>query len=151
MGNKSNNLLYNTVTGHYFSYNFTDKPACYDASAHSWSNNESETTDPHYWHHNRYFNPADHTLYTFGGYGFHIYKNDIHQYDPKSGKWESVRQKGDTIPPRYLAGLGVADDQTLLLFSGYGSEKGDQELSPHNYYDLYSYHIETAEIKKYGN
>jgi len=145
---KSNNLYYNPQNQTYFSYNFADKVSYYDASSHMWDNEIYAGPDPEYWHHNRFFSAPDSTLYTFGGYGFHLYKNTIQKYDFKSDRWEFTDYKGDTITPRYLAGIGALDDKNFLIFGGYGSEKGDQKLSPHNYYDLYSYNIETSESKK---
>ena len=148
LANKSNNLGYNSLSDAYFTYNFIDETALYNDSAKTWSNKLIETKDPYYWHHNQFFSPINNTLYTWGGYGFHIYKNDINKYHFETKTWERGEYKGDTIAPRYLAGLGALDDKTVLLFGGYGSERGDQELSPRNYYDLYSYNLETSETKK---
>lgn len=148
LANKSNNLLYSTLHDAYFTYNFLDKVAYYDIEAHTWTNDILDEENPYYWHHNRFFSEPDSTLYTLGGYGFHIYKNDVNAYHFGSGTWERGEYKGDTIAPRYLAGLGALNDQTVLLFGGYGSEKGGQEFSPRNYYDLYTYNVETSASEK---
>lgn len=50
--------------------------------------------------------------------------------------------------PRYLAGLGVIDEETVLIFGGHGNKEGNQEFSPHNYYDLFTYNVQTSETKK---
>ncbi len=148
LSNKSNQLSYNLLDNSYFTYNFTDEVAFYDTVTKIWNNENPNAENPHYWYHNRFFSSVDTALYTWGGYGFHIYKNDIHKYHFRTKTWEQNEYKGDVIAPRYLAGLGAWDDKTVLLFGGYGSEKGDQELSPHNYYDLYSFDLETATTKK---
>lgn len=146
---KANQMIYNSLNDAPFTYDFKGDILLYDTLARTWKNNTVDEIDnPHYWHHNRYFSPADSTLYTFGGYGFHIYKNDIHKYRLTSNTWETGKYEGDTPPPRYLAGLGVLNPKTLLLFGGYGSEKGNQELSPRNYYDLYTFDIETSSTQK---
>lgn len=150
LGSKSNQILYNTLDNTLFSYDFTNKTAFYNPRNKSWTNNELPVIDPAYWHHNRYFSPRDTTLYTFGGYGFHIYRNDINKYHFPTHTWQkSYYQEGyDNVSPRYLSGLGVIDDETLLLFGGYGNETGNQELSPRNYYDLYTYNTKTSVATK---
>lgn len=147
-GHKSNQLSYNSVDDKYFTYDFINEIAFYAPTTKAWNNTTVNIESPNYWHHNRYFSEADTTLYTIGGYGFLTYKNDILKYRFNSKVWERGEYKGDVITPRYLSGLGVLDEKTILIFGGYGSEKGAQELSPHNYYDLYSYNIETAVSKK---
>ena len=147
-GHKSNQMIYNSRNDQYVTYDFIGDIASYDTVARTWNNTIVDFDNPHYWHHNRYYSPADNTLYTFGGYGFHLYKNDIHKYHFNSSTWEIGAYKGDTITPRYLAGLGVLNEKTLLLFGGYGSEKGNQELSPRNNYELYTFDLETSLTRK---
>jgi two-component SAPR family response regulator len=141
-------LAYNTLGKVWFTYNFIGEAAVYDTLTKTWNNAVSNTDDPHYWYHNSYFSQADTALYTFGGYGFHIYKNEMRKYHFADKTWERIKYNGKPIPPRYLAGIGSLDEKTLLLFGGYGSEKGDQKLSPHNYYDLYSFDLKTYTAKK---
>ncbi len=149
LGRKANQLLYNTLSNNLFTYDFVNEIATYNPATKTWNNNEPAITDPVYWHHNRYFSALDTTLYTFGGYGFHIYKNEINKYHFPSRRWETIPFTNNAeISPRYLSGLGVIDDKTLLIFGGYGNETGDQELSPRNYYDLYTYDITTHKATK---
>ncbi|NDV81766.1 hypothetical protein [Bacteroides sp. 51] len=147
-GHKSNQMIYNSRDDKYVTYDFIGDIATYDTVAKTWNNTIVDFDNPHYWHHNRYYSPATNTLYTFNGYGFHLYKNDLHKYHFDSSTWEIGAYKGDTITPRYLSGLGALDEKTLLLFGGYGSEKGNQELSPRNYYELYTFDLETSLTQK---
>ena len=144
-----NQLLYNPLENKYFVYNFTEEVAVYDVESKKWNSDKIAPTAPVYCHNNRFFSTIDTTLYTFGGYGYHYYKNDINTYHFPTKTWHKVSYKSETrISPRYLGGLGTIDDKTLLIFGGYGNEGGKQELSPHNYYDLYTYDIETSTANK---
>ena len=148
-GSDANQLLYNNLQKKYFTYNFIDKVTWYDSQTKEWDNTKYDSTEPFYWHHARYFSSRQNAFYTLGGYGFHTYKNDIMRYDFSSDTWQKLIPRGDAhFSPRYLSGLGVVDDDHLILFGGYGNEKGYQELSPRNYHDLYEFHISTGEIKK---
>ena len=71
----------------------------------------------------------------------------INLTDPKA-KWLNVETSG-SIPPRYLAALGLtgAKDKALI-FGGYGSESGNQEISPQSFYDLYSFDLKSLEVKQ---
>lgn len=102
-----------------------------------------------FWHHNSYYSTADKTLYTFGGYGQHEYKNVINRFSMNSNTWEVVQPEGEVYSPRYLAALGDYND-TIYILGGYGSLSGKQILNPQNYYDLWMYSIqENRFIKKY--
>jgi len=145
--NSINQLIYNSLTGKYYSYSFNEKASFYDPLMKSWNNS---TPDDHinYWHHNRYIYSGDSCLYIFFGYGYHKYYNEIFRYDFNTDSLENVTYGGDPISPRYLSGLGKIDDHSVIIFGGYGSETGDQELSPQNYYDAYIIDLKTKKIKK---
>ncbi|MCD7972240.1 MAG: hypothetical protein LUG18_06175 [Candidatus Azobacteroides sp.] len=147
-GNLSNQLIYNKKEETYFTYDFTKKAAQYDPQTKSWNNHINIFEDSHYWHHTRYFSIPENKLYTFGGYGFHIYKNDVNVYNFISGQWNKLPLQGSGISPRYLSGLGTMDENTILIFGGYGNESGKQELSPRNYYDLYEVDLPALTTRK---
>jgi hypothetical protein len=107
-----------------------------------------QIADAYYFHHNKVISPFDSCLYIFGGYGHYKYNNVINKYDFKSQVWKEAHFNGDQIQPRYLSGLGIVDESRVLIFGGYGSETGVQELSPQNYYDLYIVDIKNQSIKK---
>ena len=146
----TNQIVYNSQTRLYYSYfDVGDLVANYDASANAWESISSrERKDAYYWHHNKFISSYDGCLYVFGGYGHHKYNNVISKYDFKTQSWEALSFSGDQIQPRYLSGLGVIDETRFLLFGGYGSETGAQELSPRNYYDLYIVDIKERTIRK---
>lgn len=148
----SNNLLYNPYTKAYNCYTLEmdkgQEVLIYDTVRYDWNKSYETNLPPDYWHHNRLFSPVDQRLYMFFGYGHHRYKNEINRYDPLTQSWEKLSLKGDRIQPRYLAGMGLVDDQHVLVFGGYGSETGNQHLSPQSYYNLFKVNLRTLESKK---
>jgi len=146
-GDFINQLIYNPVINKYCSYSFEKKASFYDPVRKSWDNDKPDSLLC-YWHHNRYFYPGDSCLYTFFGYGHHTYRNEILQYNFKTDSLKKVDFSGDRIPPRDLSGLGKIDDHRVIVFGGYGSETGNQELSPQNYHDAYIIDLKTRQIKK---
>jgi DNA-binding SARP family transcriptional activator len=120
----------------------------YNFSTDTWPNKDSAYNEPDYWHNNKFYNAFDSSLYTFGGYGHFTYKNDFFRYDNKIEKWIKINTTG-SIPPRYLAASGLKPSTNeILIFGGYGSTSGKQELSPQSFYDLYSFDLKTHHVKK---
>ena len=146
-----NQLIYNQADSTYYSYRFFKTEggdvAAYNFSNKSW-NNDAREADSEFWHHNRFVSREEDCLYLFGGYGQHKYKDQVNKYSFKTGKWEMLQYKDEQIYPRYLSGLGVIDENNLLLFGGYGSNTGFQFLSPKNYYDLYQINLPDLSVKK---
>jgi two-component SAPR family response regulator len=147
-----NQLAYNHLDNNYYTYSLGSstgkRTAVYDNLSKQWQNFYPPDTYADFWHHNRLISDIDSCMYIFGGYGHHKYKNIINRYSFATGVWEEAHYKGDIPPPRYLSGLGVINSRTALLFGGYGSETGMQELTPHNFYDLYQIDLETFEARK---
>ncbi len=98
-------------------------------------------------HHNKYFNPAENSIYILGGYGQHKYNNEIRKIDIAGNEFHLLPTDKDIYPPRYLAGLGSLDD-TLYLLGGYGSSSGSQMVNPHSYFDLLGYSINDQSLFK---
>ena len=146
-GNFVNQLIYNPFINKYCSYSFEQKASFYDPVGKRWDNNQPDANIS-YWHHNRYIYPGDSCLYLFFGYGRHKYECQILKYNFKTCSLEKVDFDGDRISPRYLSGLGKIDDHRVIVFGGYGSETGNQELSPQNYYDSYIIDLKSRTIKK---
>jgi two-component SAPR family response regulator len=148
----SNNLIYNPVTQTYNCYLFElDKGAkvlSYDTLSQNWDKAYTTSLPPDYWQHNRLFFPIDSCLYIFFGYGHHRYKNEINRYNYKTNDWEKLSLKGDRIQPRYLSGFGMLDEQYALVFGGYGSETGNQNISPQSYYNLFKINLRTLESRE---
>jgi two-component SAPR family response regulator len=146
---KSNQIIYNPFLKNYYSYHISREEGKdvipYDTPGKSWDNEQVEAASVDYWHHNRFFSPVDSCLYLFNGYGHHIYKSTVNRYDFTARTWKKMDYEGDRITPRYLSGLGAVDEHRVLIFGGYGSESGAQELSSRNYYDLYM--VDTKDMK----
>jgi two-component SAPR family response regulator len=149
---KSNHLIYNPFLKNCYSYHISQetgkKVIPYDMQAKTWDNESVEMESVDYWHHNRFFSAADSCLYLFNGYGHHIYKSTVNKYDFSAQTWNKSDYMGDRIAPRYLSGAGAFDAHRALIFGGYGSETGAQELSSHNYYDLFMVDTRNMESKK---
>jgi two-component SAPR family response regulator len=152
LSNFANQIVYNPLDKQYYSYCFDmengKEVAAYDATGKTWKNNAIKEKDVDFWHHNKLVSIYDSSIYLFGGYGHHKYKNYINKYSFKTQTWEKLQYKGDQIQPRYLSGLGEVDENRILLFGGYGSETGLQELSPHNYYDLFEIDLRNMTARK---
>jgi len=100
-------------------------------------------------HLNKFFNKADSTIYTIGGYGQLVYKDSVKCYNPAIGTWQKIKTKGDTFTPRYLAGLGAtAAGDTAYVIGGFGSASGQQILSPRNLYDMMRFTVRDRTFKK---
>ena len=148
-GAYTNQIIYNEQTSSYNAYyDIGDEVLTYDSLLNSWKAVNKERTNAYYMHHNKVISAYDSCLYAFGGYGHHKYNNQINKYNFKTRSWEKLNFSGDQIQPRYLSGMGIIDETKILLFGGYGSETGAQELSPQNYYDLYMVDIKEKTIRK---
>ena len=149
----ANQMIYNSLDKNYYVYNLVEEEngqefAKYDSIKHLWDEMTPHSNYSDYWHHNRYFSPTLNRLFLFGGYGQHKYKKGVYIYDVDAGEWSKQNLKGDVIKPRYLSGLGVIDQDNVLLFGGFGSSTGNQDLFPQHYYDAYIVNLTTLESKK---
>ncbi|MDR1683046.1 MAG: hypothetical protein LBS25_06630, partial [Candidatus Symbiothrix sp.] len=148
-----NSMIYNSLDNNFYAYNLIREEngrelAKYDSIKGSWDETTDHFNKTDYWHHNRYLSHKHNRLYLFGGYGQHKYKKGAFVYDISTQKWFKEDLKGDTIEPRYLSGLGVIDEDNMLLFGGFGSPTGNQDLFPRNYYDAYIINLPTMQSKK---
>jgi two-component SAPR family response regulator len=149
----ANQMIYNPVDSNYYAYNLLKEEdgrefTVLNQAAGTWAEATGHNRYSDYWHHNRYFSSKTNQLYILGGYGHLKYKKDAYMYDVSTKVWSKKVLKGDNIEPRYLSGLGVIDDNRLLLFGGYGSKTGNQELFPQHYYDAYIIDTQTMESKR---
>lgn len=104
-----------------------------------------QTASPSYpltvfWHHNKFFHEKDSTLYIFGGYGQHEYKNSVLRYRYNENIWDTLITDNKLFHPRYLSASGTLNDSVFIL-GGYGSQTGKQILNPRTYKDLIAYNI----------
>jgi len=134
------NVIYNKYTGELWSYSFKGPVSRFDFGTKRWSENRPDSVLAEYAHHNRLISPLDSSLVTLHGYGYYQYKSTVNIYDRKTDTWDQIDRK-DQIPPRYLSSAGQLNDHEWLVFGGYGNKSGRQELSPTNYYDLYTFDL----------
>ncbi|MDL2221787.1 hypothetical protein LJC35_04465 [Parabacteroides sp. OttesenSCG-928-N08] len=142
-----NQLISHPYLNQLWSYDFDRlELSVYDVALNSWSFADLELKNPDYSQHNAFVSHLDSALYTFGGYGNYRYKNSLKRKREEHSPWEEIPYS-PSIPPRYLAGLGVMGD-SLLLFGGYGNESGIQEMGTSAWYDLYRMDMKTFTPEK---
>jgi DNA-binding SARP family transcriptional activator len=128
-------VIYNAYTDEIWSYDFSNPTLSrFDFKTRTWSHTPSTANETGYVHHNAFISPVDSSLVTLFGYGFYSYKSTINRYNPRANEWE---QTVAPVNPRYLSSAGYMDSRRVLIFGGYGSKSGRQELSPGAYYDLH--------------
>jgi two-component SAPR family response regulator len=98
-----------------------------------------------YRHHNSFYRAEDNSIYTFGGYGNHRYRNEIFKIHLTDSTIEALTSDISVFQPRYLSGLGVIND-TAYILGGYGSLSGNQLINPHSYFDLIGYSFKTGKL-----
>jgi DNA-binding SARP family transcriptional activator len=145
----ANQTLYIAETNTLVNYDLhAGKLSRFDFEQNRWENTDTTYNLPNYWHNNKFYNPVNKSVYTFGGYGHFSYKNKFMRYDTAAQQWTEVQTTG-SIPPRYLGASGLTSTRDkALIFGGYGSESGKQELFPQSFYDLYTFDLRTHEVKK---
>lgn len=144
-----NQLIYNPYNDELWSYDLDlNSLSVYNEERREWSQSDSQYKNPNFSQHNSFISPIDSALYIFAGYGNYEYKNSLFRKKRSNENgWEKQNYK-ENIPPRYLAGLGFKDSDTLLIFGGYGNTHGKQEYGPRNYYDLYKMNIRDFKVSK---
>ena len=141
------NVIYNKYTHEIWSYSFAGPVSRFDFRTNEWSPVQPDSILAEYAHHNRFFSPVDSSLITILGYGYYEYKGMVNIYDPTMPGWKKIN-RSDQITPRYLSSAGFLNDEKVLVFGGYGSKSGRQELSPMPYYDLYSFDLKNLTFNK---
>ena len=142
-----NQMMYIRQLHTLLSYNLdTDLFARFDPMEHCWINTTKPTGDHDFWNNTTVYNPADSSLISFGGYGHYRYKNLLIKSYPFDNKpQERVTLKD--IDPRYSCS-SVLVDSILYIFGERGCASGRQEVTPHNYYDLYAVNIKNYNVSK---
>ena len=111
-----------------------------------WENEKVPERDHSYWNNTNTWEPRIHALYSFGGYGHYHFRNElIVSYLETPEK--NFRTTIEDITPRYAVTSYIVDS-LLYVFGGRGNPSGKQELSPKNYYDLYTINTHSLEVKK---
>jgi DNA-binding SARP family transcriptional activator len=146
-----NQIIFNRFTNELWSYDFFSglkgEISKFNFTTRKWSYNQAKAQEPDYWHHNRFISPADSSLVALFGYGHYKYKGIINKYNDSSHSWEQI-DCSKQIQPRYLSAFGLLNQKEGLVFGGYGSKTGRQELSPEVYYDLYKLDLKDYTFRK---
>lgn len=132
----------------YYLYIDQKAVAAYDFNGRKWDKafKNAATDNGHF---NKFFCRDDSSIYTIGGYGQLAYKDSVKRYNVATNNWESVKVKGDTFTPRYLAGLGTnAAGDTAYVIGGFGSASGQQIVNPQNLYDMMRFTVKDHSFKK---
>ncbi|MCE7054286.1 hypothetical protein LZF95_06335 [Algoriphagus sp. AGSA1] len=143
-----NNFVYDPMSKEILSYSF-DKTIVnrFDLQNLSWQYAPDTCPEPDLWHHSNLFIPTEDEIVTFSGYGHYTYKSNLNRLNIASGNWDSINLS-NTIPPRYLTATGKLDENSLLVFGGYGSQSGKQGINSQHYYDLYSISLRDNSVTK---
>lgn len=134
-------------------YNFyidRKRISVYDSATAHWEPELSaDRSLTAYWHVNKFISRYDTCLYIIGGYGYNKYKNTIQRVHLSQHTWDTVKVTGDYFEPRYLSALGQnTTGDTAYLLGGYGSQSGDQMLSPGYYYDLFVFDVRNKRMQR---
>lgn len=145
--NYPNQMIYIPQHRQLLSYNLNENLfSAFDPIAQSWKGMKAPVLEHDYWNNTLVYNPSNSSLISFGGYGHYHYNNKLVISYP----YEDTPQRQlnlTSIHPRYSCS-SVIVDSTLYIFGGRGCPSGRQELSPRNYYDLYSVNLLTQQVNK---
>jgi DNA-binding SARP family transcriptional activator len=148
---RGNQIIYNRFTNELWSYDFfkglKGRISKFNFSTRAWSNNQAAAMEPDFWHHNKFISPADSSLVTLFGYGHYTYKGILNKYTEATKTWIQT-DISQQVQPRYLSAFGMLNQKEALVFGGYGSITGRQELSPEFYYDLYKLNLKDFTFSK---
>jgi len=146
-----NQIIYNQFTDELWSYDFfkglKGEISKFNFKNQSWSYNQDKALESDYWHHNKFISPIDSSLVALFGYGHYTYKGILNNYNEAKHTWEQT-DISRQVQPRYLSAFGLLNQKEALIFGGYGSKTGRQELSPEFYYDLYKLNLKDFSFRK---
>jgi two-component SAPR family response regulator len=144
----------NPTTNNLFVYEVNDVPlgkatiASINLDTLIWKTNSTLQLPQQRHHHNSLLNHKNNYYMIFGGFGNQRLANTFDFYDIRFNKWSSPTFKGDTISPRYFAGLAKTGENEILLFGGIGNKTGDQNIGKKYYYDCYKIDLLKKRIKR---
>ena len=140
----TNQLIYDSNRNVLVSYNLERQLiSSFDFDSQTWSENQLPDYTPAYWHHTANFRPENSSVIIFGGYGFHLYKNDLIRINLNNNTWNTNRLVA--ISPRYSAASVIVND-TLFIFSGEGNNIGKQEVVTQITTDLFAVDLKTLNV-----
>ena len=143
------NQLFYVAGGHDWltAYNLDENIfSVFDFETGCWENEKTPSRDHYFWNNTNTWEPNEHALYSFGGYGHYHFRNElIVSYLETPEK--NFRKTIEEITPRYAVTSYIVDS-LLYVFGGRGNPSGKQELSPKNYYALYTINTRTLEVNR---
>lgn len=140
----TNHLIYNPNNHSLVSYNLEEQlVSSFSFVSRTWSEAYLSNRLPAHWHHTSDFWREDSSVVTFGGYGFHQYKNDLVKIKPKDNRWQIDRLI--SISPRYSSASVIVGD-TLFIFGGEGNTIGKQEVVTDIKADLFAVDLKTLRV-----
>lgn len=144
-----NQSLYDTLHHNILNTSVDDHTlAPLNLPAAAWDTSEIKTVpETNYLSFNKYYSPADTSVYLFGGYGHFQYKNSVQRYHIPAHTWEELPSGGTVFTPRYLSALGGTMNGAYIM-GGYGSMSGQQLLNPRNFYDFIYFDAAKHTFKK---
>lgn len=121
--------------------------AVLDTDKYRWSILSHEVLNMQMHHHCQYLDSA--TFYIFGGFGNRRLNGGFYLLDLHSKTWSRRDLQGETVWPRYFAGMGYDEQRDkLLIFGGQGNESGDQVVGKQYLYDLHEVDLSSMSCRK---
>lgn len=150
---KNNILIYNNVTNQLLStYRGGEgEVATFNEMTKKWDKIETaKDFEKHYYFNSTFIDPLRGDLLMLGGYGWYKYSNKLQKYNYRNKSWEVIKTSGDYFIPRYYSVIGKSPDPNkIYIFSGFGNNRGRQELGFLQLMDLYELDLATYTFKKY--
>lgn len=141
-------VIYNPYNNEIWSYNLDVLGISkFNLSTRHWSSNPPKIVEANFAHHNKFFSPLDSSLVAIFGYGQYRYNSTVYNYNPNEDVWAEY-DRINQVEPRYLAATGYLNNETLLVYGGYGSKSGRQEVMPQSFNDLYAFNVKSFEFEK---
>lgn len=143
-----NFFVYDHAVQEIVSYDFSSNTINrFNFESRAWSQSDTAYKEPDYSHHTKVISPINGTVVTFGGYGHYTYKSQFHSYNGLKSSWSNTDASKE-ITPRYLSASGLDENNNWLIFGGYGSKSGRQEVSAEYFYDVYSVDLKSFSVRK---
>jgi len=145
---ESNRLVYDELKDELIIYNLEEKVLCklsFEDLTWKTIQNTAFAESFGYWDSSRFYSAIDSTLYSFGGYGYYKFNNELVYLNIHSNSVQKAIL--NQISPRYFSST-TKSDNLLYIFGGKGSNTGLQEISPQFYYDLYSIDVTNQNVTK---
>jgi len=148
---KKHILMYDDHQNQFFLFhNGGDLPVyTFDWETGSWSGLDlSLESEGQYYDGKRVYIPETKEFYSFGGYGWYTYKNNIFKYSLSDKIWIKIQpklRKNKIFAPRYPKYVYSFKDK-IFIIGGHGSESGKQETGTQYYFDIWAFDRKTDSL-----